>query len=865
MKSVWHNLSKERVIKSLNTELVSGLSEEEARKRLVRVGENKLPRKRRATNFQIFMGQFKSPLIYILVFAGIITLFMKEWTDTIVIFAAVFVNTIVGFAQENKASRALEKLKNVLKEKTILIREGKQKEIFQKKVVPGDIILLKSGDKIPADGRIIASENLQISEAALTGEWASDKKKTNAMAAQTPLADRENMAYMGTIVEAGEGKMVVTETGETTELGKIARLIKETEEEETPYQKKLANFSKVLGIFIGVFSLLIFLIGIARRIDFAEMFTTTIAVAVSAIPTGLPISFTIILALGMQRILKQKGLVRKLSSTETLGNASVIATDKTLTLTKGEMEVAKVFTKNKERAIQSCALCNEAFVENPEDKKSEWSIKGRPTDKALLLFAGKKGIEIKEQFPQIKEVPFNSKDKIILSLHREKNEKEKILFVSGAPESVLRRSAFLDKGEGAEKLTKNEKEKIKSKIDKMAKEGMRVVSTAYRKQKGNKIENPSKLVFTSLIGLKDPLREDVKPAIRLAKKAGLTPIIVTGDHLLTAMAAGKELGLKVGGQTSMEGKDLDKLTDKELDKKLDKINIFARVEPSHKLRIIKAWQRKNKVIAMTGDGINDAPALKKADIGVSLGSGTDVAREVSDLVLLNDGFSVIVKAIEEGRGILDNIKKVITYLLSDSFTEIILIGASVLAGLPLPLTAVQILWINLAEDGILGFALAFEPKEKDLMKKRATDYRGSLLTKEMKAIIFIIGILTDLILFSVFIYLLTVWGAQSLIHIQTFIFVALGIDSLFYLFSCKSLRKNLWKINPFSNKVLNISWFLALLGIAAGVYVPFLQKLLGTVPLNIYDWSLLFGLGLLKLTLIEMAKHYFIVKKQVEL
>jgi len=863
---LWHNLSQEQVAEILRTDLEKGLTEKEVKRRQKKFGLNKLPEEKPLSRTKVFLSQFKSPLIYILVIAGVVTLILWEWTDTIVIFAAVFLNTIVGYLQEQKASNALRALKKVLRIRATVQREGKLKEVFQEDLVPGDIIILKTGEKVPADGRIIKSFNLRISEAALTGEWLAAEKNPGVLPEKTPLADRDNMVYMGTIVEDGEGKAVITETGQRTEIGKIAKLVREAKEEKTPYQKKLAHFSKLIAILVALVCFLIFFFGILEGGDFIEMFTTAVAVAVAAIPEGLPVAMTVILALGMQRILKRKGLVRKLVAAETLGSTSVIATDKTLTLTQGKMKVEKIVSRNKNLALKIATLCNEAFIENPQDPEIYWKIRGRPTDRALLLAGKEAGFnkyELEKELPKIDEIPFDTQNKFIATLHQTKNGK--ILFVSGAPEKIIELS----------KIDKKTREKLNNELENLTAQGLRVIAVGYKKialgsenkifkKISGKLVNIRDLSFSGFIGLKDPLRKEAKRAIQFCKRAGLRPILVTGDHLLTAKAVGKELGLQVKEENIIEGKELDKLSDRELAKKLQKINVFARVEPSHKMRIIEAWQEKNQVVAMTGDGINDAPALKKADIGVALGSGTEVAKEVSDLVLLDDNFSTIVAAVEEGRAILDNIRKVITYLLSDSFTEVILIGSAILTKLPLPVTAVQILWVNLIEDGLPSLALSFEPKEKDLMKLKPIGHEVPLLTREMKVIIFIIGIFTDLILLGLFFWFWGKFGKENITYIRTMIFACLGSNSLFYIFSCRSLRKNIWHINPLSNKLLLLGCGVGFLALIAGLYIPVFQTLLGTTSLRAFDWLIFITLGLINVAAIEGAKYYFITRHQTQ-
>jgi len=879
-KLFWHNLTVKETEKSLRADIKKGLTEKEAEVRQKEFGKNKLPEEKPLSRLTIFLEQFKSPLTYILLIAGFVVLFLKEFTDAVVIFGAVFLNTIIGYFQEHKASQALAKLKKIVEHHAEVLREGDLKILNLEELVPGDIIILNPGDIVPADGRIIESHDLKINEMALTGEWLSAEKKEEVFSRETPLADRDNMVYMGTIVEYGKAKILVVETGPQTEIGKIATMIRETKEEKTPYQKKLAGFSRIVGIVIALICVFIFIEGIIKGIDFAEMFITAVAVAVAAIPEGLPIAMTVILALGMQRILKKGGLVRKLSSAETLGSTSIICTDKTATLTEGKMVVSDVITANqilqKKQGgktellpLKIASFTSEAFIENPKDPKEEWIFRGRPTDKALLKAGIEKGIKaygLNFRKNRIAEISFNPVNKFVGAVIQKKDGK--FLYISGAPERVLDRSQFIElKGRKLE-LTEKRLEAINEELKKLTGAGLRIVASGYKRVQNADLiaENPEKevhsLIFAGFITIKDPLRKDVKKAISVCKQAGIKTIIVTGDHKLTAKAVARELGFQIKEENILEGKELDKLSDEKFKEILTKIKIYARVEPKHKTRIVEAWQEKGEVVAMTGDGINDAPALKKADIGIALGSGTEVAKETSDLVLLGDSFSVIVKAVEEGRLILDNIRKVITYLLSDSFTEVVLIVFSILLDFPLPIIAVQILWVNLIEDGLPDIALAFEPGEEDLMKMKPKGHKAPLLTREMKTIIFIIGLITDFLLLGIF--FLFFRAGYNIEHIRTIIFAALTVDSLFYVFSCRSLRKNLWHIDLFSNKMLLIALLIGVIALVGAVYIPFLQGFLKTVPLSINDWAIILALGFVELFLIEITKWYFITKKEYD-
>jgi len=860
---LWHNLSWEEVVKKLNSDPKRGLNEKEVKSRQEEFGKNLIPEQAPFSSLKIFLDQFKSPLIYILIIAGIVTLALKAFTDSIVIFLAIFINALFGFWEEKKTSRILEKLKTVLKTKAIVLRDGQKIEIFKEELVPGDIFYLKAGDKVPADGRLIEVENLKVSEAVLTGEWIPSQKTTKTLPKETPLADRENMVYMGSLVEAGFGKAICTETGTRTETGKIALLVKETKEEKTPLQKKLTGFGKVIGILIGVICFFIFVGGILREGNLLEMFEASVAIAVGGIPEALPIVMTLILTVGMGRILRKKGLVRRLSSVETLGSTQIICFDKTKTLTQGKMELDSIISEDENLALKIAVLCNEGFIENPQDPKENWKIRGSPTDKALLKAGIERGLlkpELEKKSLEVNFLPFDPSNKYLLSLRKE-GEKY-FLYVSGAPERILEKS--LNKKGWSEKL------------ERLTEKGLRVIGVGYKeisnlKSQMSNLSNLSNLNelasdfnFVGLIALKDPLRPEVKEAIEVCKQAGMKPVLVTGDHKLTAIAVAKEVGFELKKESVLEGKDLDKLSDKDLGKILEKIQIFARVEPKHKMRIIKAWQEKGKVVAMTGDGVNDAPALKKADIGIALGSGTEVAKESSDLVLLNDSFSIIIKAIEQGRVILDNLRKSISYILADSFTSIILIGfAKIIFGWPLPILPVQILWNNFVEDTLPDITYAFEPKEKGIMKRKPAPAKAPLLTKEMKILIFGTGLIDEFLTLILFWYL---WGrlGLNLDYVRTVIFGAICIDTAFVIYCFKSLRKNIWQINPFSNKWLVISSIVVFLAFALAVYLPPLQTILHTVPLGIGSWLILIGVGILSMFLVEVTKWYFISRHETE-
>lgn len=888
-KQNWHSMSVESVLRHLKSSK-NGLSEKEVQERLRRFGFNKLSEEKRLTGAQIFFYQFKSPLIYILIIAGLITLILNHWTDSIIIFACVFLNSFIGYLQENKTSNILLSLKKIVREKAAVIRDGEKKEINQTHLVVGDIIIIQPGDKIPADARLIENSSLKVNESILTGEWLAADKSLGKLPEGTLLADRKNMVYMGTVAESGRAKAIVTDIGLHTEIGEIAMSIKELKEEKTPYQRKIVYFSKIIAIIVGIICASIFITGSLTGRNILEMFVTSVAVAVAAIPEGLPVAITVILALGMERILKQKGLVRRLVAAEALGSTSIICTDKTGTLTQAKMMVADVFADSKdfprELVLKIGIFCSEAFIENMKEPMSKWLIRGRPTEKAIVLAGMESGLRrdnLEKEEPQIDNLPFDSNYKYSASLHQ-LGKTQEVIYLMGAPEIILERARYFETTKGHEHLSKNKLNELTKKYEKLNSRGLRLVAVAYKKLPKESLSSEIKkqseigelseatkqniyekylaeIVFVAFVALKDPLRDDVKEAIKTCQRAGMKPIIVTGDHPLTAQAIARELGVPADSKNIIKGDEFNELSDKEFEKKLKDITIYARMEPQQKLRIVEAWQKKGEVVAMTGDGVNDAPALKKANIGVALGSGTDVAKEASDLILLTDNFSIIITAVKEGRGIIDNIRKTITLQVSQCFSEVILIGASVIGGLPLPILPAQILWENLIEGSPQGIALAFEPKEKDVMKRLPENPKASLLTDEMKVIIFGFGIVTTLILLGLFLWLLD--NSLPLAEIRTIIFAVLAIDSIFYAFSCKNLRKNIWEYNLFSNLYLIGSVFFSLCMLLLAVYTPLFQKLLKTVSLNFFDWFLILGLGILNLILVEIVKFFFIKKHKV--
>jgi Ca2+-transporting ATPase len=883
----FHSLNWQEVLKEKKSSQ-KGLSSDEAQKRLDDFGLNQLQKEKPLGSLKILISQLKSPLVYILVIAGIISFFLGEEVDTYVIFGAVFINTVIGFIQENKANKALSKLRKMVEHKAVVIRDGHEKEVVSKDIVPGDIVILAPGNRVPADIRLIETKDLKINEASLTGESVPASKKTEKIKVGASLADRNNIAYASTIVVSGSGFGVVVATASSTEIGKISSLVQATQEEKTPLQKRLASLSKILGIVVVLTSILIVILGISQGRDFFEMFIVAIAVAVSVIPEGMIVAVTVILVLGMQQILKQKALVRKLIAAETLGSTTVICTDKTGTLTEGNMQVAHIiigdekldFEKDKHNeeniakdmyhALRIAVLCNNAVVENPDNDLEDLKLLGLPTEKALLLSGIQAGLSkenLEKKYKRIKELAFSSDTKFMATLHH--SEKGYRLFEKGAPERVLEKSTYFHHQGKVKKITSVDRKKLIEKYEAYTSKGLRLMAVAYKKISSTDIKDEiqvdlkvhdNNLVFLGFIALKDPLRPDVAKTIEVCKTAGIRAIVITGDHALTAKAIAQEIGFKVTKNSIVSGEDLDNISDEDLKQVVNEANIFARVSPHHKLRIVKALQSQGEVVAMTGDGINDSPALKAADIGVCLGSGTDIAKETSDIVLLDNNFKVIVSAVKQGRVIFNNIRKVITYLLSDSFSQVILIIGSIILGLPLAILPAQILWINIVNDGFPSFSLAFEKGEDGLMKQKPLSKKEPLLNKEMKTIIFIAGIVRDLFYFAIFLYFLRL--ELDISYIRTVIFAIIGVNSLLYVFSLRSLMKPIWKINPFSNTYLNFATLASLVLLVIAIYFAPLQRALQTVPLNLNDWLLVLGVSIANIVLIEISKFYFIRKEK---
>lgn len=883
MKKNYYHQTVKAVISELKSS-TEGLSTKEVKKKKLKYGLNKLIEQKKVSKFFIFLSQFHSILIYVLILASGISFLFHEYIDAVVIMAAVFLNALIGYFQENKANSDLSKLRTYIKREVFVRRDGKQFLIDVQNLVPGDIVLLQAGSRISADARIIESNELKVDESVLTGESIAVDKSSQKVSVGAATGDRSSMVYMGTTVVKGNAVAIVTATGMKTEIGKIAGYVSQTKDEDTPLQIRLKKLGKLIGIVAVVICLIIFVLGILLGRSTLEMFLISVAIAVSSIPEGLPVAITVVLAIGMQRILKEKSLVRRLVAAETLGSTTVICTDKTGTLTLGKMKISSVILDNEivdlfsrkkevpqrvEEILRTGLLCNDAFFENncvSEECLKEWKVSGSPTDQALLLSGVELGLDLdKEQkkYSRIDEVTFDSSKKYMMTLHKYTNLKsdDRLILCKGAPEVVLEHCSFMETAQGVKKLTEKKREELKKIEDKLTAQGLRLLAVAQRRinsklLKENLDDNFEALTFLGFVTLRDPLRETSRQTIKTCMQAGIRPIIITGDHKLTARAIANEVGLKVAAENILVGKDLDSLSDDDLREKVKKVSLYARVSPHHKLRIIQALQENNEVVAMAGDGINDAPAIQMADIGIALGSGTDIAKETAEIVLLENNFSVIVQAIKQGRIIFDNLRKIIVYLLSDSFSGMLLVVSAVILGMPLPLIPAQILWINIVNDSLPNFALAFEKGDKDIMKRKPLKKNEPILNKEMKFLIFVIGVFTDIGILSLFIYLFKT--GLDIEHIRTFMFAALGIDSLIYVYSCKNLKRQIWNYKLFDNKLLIIGTLISFAMLMAGIYLPFFQGVLRTVPLGAEGWLIMAGVAVFEVFSIELGKWLFI-------
>ena len=869
----WHRLDKETILGELASSHL-GLSGQEAKARLIKFGPNKLKEAKRVSILGLFLEQFKSFLIFILLLATVISMLVGEVVEGLIILAIVMISAVLGFIQNFRAEKAMQALKKMVETYARVIRDGKESEILAQELVPGDIILVSAGDRIVADCRILEVRSLKTDEAVLTGESVPVEKTEETLPKDVSFVQAAaNMLYTGTSVVYGRGKAVAVATGMQTEFGKLAGSLEEIREEKTPLQISIDNLGKWLGVLTLSICLLVGILGILRGYPVIKMFIWAIALAVAAVPEALPAVITVCLALGTRRMVKRNALVRRLSSVETLGSTNIICSDKTGTLTKGQMCVRKILLNQTEIEVTGIgytpegefvsqagdeqdldlllkigALCNDSQL-NYEDGK--WQISGDPTEAALVVAAYKRGLfkgDLEKEYPRIDEIPFSSERKTMTTIHRYKNSL--FAFSKGAGEVILEKS----------KLNTEEKNQLLNQMHNLAEEGLRTIAFAYREVSLNisKEEIEKELGFVGFVGMIDPPRQEVKEAVKLCKEAGIKSVMITGDHLLTAKAVAREIGILDKG-LALTGEDLEKLTDEELSEKIKDIEVIARVAPLHKLRLVEAYQKKQDIVAMTGDGVNDAPALKKADIGVAMGiTGTEVSKEASDLILLDDNFATIVNAVKEGRNIFKNTKNFFAYGLSCHIGEVLIMLVAILSGLPLPLVATQILWMNLITDGLPPMALSVEPITPDIMQQPPRGRREGFFTKRVVFFGMGIGVLIAIQGLIVFLYGLK----TSLIKAQTMVFCLITISEMFNAFNWRSDRISLFRLGLFSNRSLLFAVATTILLQVLVVYVPFFQKPFHTTALAFTDWFWIVLLGSTTFVFMEAIKLIENLKKR---
>ncbi len=876
----WYQIDSKDSFRKLNTS-EEGLTDKEVKERLLQYGPNKLAEEEKINKLKILLHQFTSPLIYILLIAAIVTFLLKEYIDTGVIMAVVLLNAVIGYIQEFKAEESVRALKKMIVPKARVFRDGIEKEINSLELVPGDIVLLSSGSKAPADLRLFRTIELKVEEAMLTGESIPAEKIISTIKEDnlTP-GDQRNMAFMGTVVVSGRAKGVVVETGQRTVLGQIAKEVGEVSAFKTPLQDKLERFARLIGFAVLGFCAFIFWAGIMRGVKVSDMFVTAVATAVSAIPEGLPVAVTITMAIGVARMARRNAIVRKLPAVETLGSTTVIGSDKTGTLTKNEMTVRLIFDgektyevtgsgyepegvilyeqttasldelKNLRQVLRIGFLCNES---NVYEEDGLYKVDGDPTEGALIVSASKAGIRIedeKDNHPQIEILPFESERGYMATLHKYKEKK--FVFVKGAPERVLDMCTMrmVDKG--------LEKNKILHVANIFAKEGLRVLAMAYKEVPSDLEEIThqdveSNMVLAGLQGMLDPPRPEAVDAIRGCKEAGIRVVMITGDHATTASAIAGMLGITTDESNVLTGREIETMADDELFNTVKNVSVFARVAPQHKLRIARQLARHGEIVAVTGDGVNDAPALKAAHIGIAMGgTGTDVAREASDMVLADDNFASIFTAVEEGRVVYDNIRKVTLFLVSCGFGELIAIVATIVMGIPIPYIPAQILWLNLVTNGFQDVALAFEPGEKGILNKPPRKPKESILSSLIIQRTFLMGIV--LAAGTLYVFISDLNQGVPLERARTAALTTMVFFQFYQALNCRSETESIFSMSPMSNPFLFYAMIAAFFAQLAVLYVPALQWIFRTVPLTMTEWL---EVGLVTVTIViavEMDK-----------
>lgn len=887
----WETMPAAEVLRELSVDGARGLSADEVFRRRERWGANALAEAPPVPMWRRLLNQFQELVIWILIFAAVISGVMGEWADTAAILAIVLVNGVIGFLQEEKAGRALAALQKLSSPMAKVYRGGTLHSVPAAELVPGDRIELEAGDNVPADSRLLTAFALRVQEAALTGESVPVEKDADvALPAGTSLGDRRNMLYMGTVTAAGKASAVVTSTGMQTELGRIAGLLQRSEREPTPLQRRLAELGKVLVVVCLVIVAIIFVMELWRGGKWFEVLLVSVSLAVAAVPEGLPAVVTLALALGLQRMVKRNALVRKLPSVETLGSVTVICSDKTGTLTRNEMTVREVIAGGARFAVTgagyaphgqflkhcdgepgpavspaqepgllqlltTAALCNNATV-TPRGDGENWQVIGDPTEGALVVAAMKAGIEASARCRHVLyEIPFDSERKAMSVVVREDGSIP-VMHTKGAPEVILGLSvAELVDGQ-IRPLTDSRRAEIMQWNSELASRALRVLAMAYREhpERPDADYDERDLIFAGMVGMIDPPRDEVRDAVQRSRTAGIRPVMITGDHPETAQAIARELHIADERDRILTGRELDQLSEEELSKQVDQIAVYARVSAEHKLRVVKAWKGRGQIVAMTGDGVNDAPAVRAADIGIAMGvTGTDVTKEASDMVLTDDNFTSIVNAVEEGRGIFDNIQKVVHYLLSCNAGEVLLMFFAALVGWPMPLMAIQILWINLVTDGLPALALAMEPPDRDIMQRPPRSPFEGVLTRERGLLILLHGLLIATAAGLGFWWIHQGEDAH-LARARTVAFCITAFSQLFFAVGCRSQRHTMPEIGPFSNPQLFGAIVVSGLLQLAVVTLPFAQPVFEVGTNLTREWWLILGLSLVPVTVIEVTK-----------
>ena len=909
---IWYALRGDAVTRRLAADLNRGLSTDEVARRREQHGWNVLAEAPPASRWKKLLGQFKELVIGILIVAAIISGAMGEWADTAAILAIVLVNGIIGFLQEEKAGRALAALQKMSSPMAKVIRDGVLQSLPARELVPGDSIELEAGDNVPADARLLSSFSVRVQEASLTGESVPVDKDADCVLNQNaPLGDRRNMVYMGTVTAAGKASAVIVATGMNTELGHIAGLLQRSEPEPTPLQRRLAELGKVLVAVCLVIVVVIFALQMARDGKLLETLLISVSLAVAAVPEGLPAVVTLTLALGLQRMVKRNALVRKLPSVETLGSVTVICSDKTGTLTRNEMTVREIVTGGERyqvtgggyaphgeflkgrgvaevvrlradepptnapksddfgyepisprdepdlmQALTTAARCNNATVSPRGDEADSWQVIGDPTEGALVVAALKAGIEARDREQQVLfEIPFDSERKT-MSVVLRGSDGARVMYSKGAPEVILAKCIAERRGGQVEPLTDDRRSQIMRTNSEMAGRALRVLALAYRdhsETQGTAYEETD-LIFAGLVGMIDPPREEAKEAVRRCRAAGIRPVMITGDHPETALAIARELHIAGDGDRVVTGQELNALSDDQLKAQVDQIAVYARVSAEHKLRVVKAWKQRGQIVAMTGDGVNDAPAVKAADIGIAMGvAGTDVTKEASDMVLTDDNFASIVNAVEEGRGIFDNIQKFVHYLLSCNAGEVILMFFAALIGWPVPLAAIQILWINLVTDGLPALALGMEPPERDIMTRPPRPPLEAVITPQRGLLTLFHGTLIATVAGLGF-WLIYEGNEAQLGRARAVAFCVSSFSQLFFAIGCRSQRFTMPELGLFTNLPLFGAIVISGLLQLSAVTLPFAQPVFEVATHLSSEWLLIGVLSLTPVTIIEVAK-----------